>query len=275
MTPAIDPRLWPTSDEALIRAQAELANAAAAVLATGAWSPPANPLIAGCFAAYERDRSGPGQAGDEVWAAAVLWRPTDAATTRRRSDALLRGTGPGPAPRQARDVQAQTVTVDHVAAPYVPGLLARREGRVLADALRRLPRRPDVIMVDATGTDHPRRAGLAIHLGAVLDLPSVGVTHRPLVGRGTLPPFRRGSTTPVSLEGLEVARWVCTRSGARPVLAHAGWRTNAATAALVVLLASTPAARTPVPLQEARRVAREARVLIGTGPSGRGGTQLT
>jgi deoxyribonuclease V len=65
-----------------------------------------------------------------------------------------------------------------------------------------------------------------------------------------------------------VARWVCTRDRSRPVLAHAGWRTDAATAARLVLLASTPAARTPVPLQEARRVAREARSLAGGGVAG-------
>jgi deoxyribonuclease V len=95
------------------------------------------------------------------------------------------------------------------------------------------------------------------------------VTHRPLVGRGEFPPLRRGETAPVLFESLEVGRWVCTRTGARPVLAHAGWRTDAATAAELVLRASTNASRTPVPLQEARRVAREARALEGAGPVGR------
>jgi deoxyribonuclease V len=71
----------------------------------------------------------------------------------------------------------------------------------------------------------------------------------------------------VRLESVEVARWVCTRNGVRPVVAHAGWRTDAETAAELVLMASTPASRTPVPLQEARRVAREARALAGGGHS--------
>jgi deoxyribonuclease V len=55
---------------------------------------------------------------------------------------------------------------------------------------------------------------------------------------------------------------VCTRNGARPLVAHAGWRISPETAVDVVLETSTPAARTPVPLQEARRVAREARSLV-------------
>src|SRR5205807_8672844 len=146
-------------------------------------------------------------------------------------------------------------------APYGAGLLALREGPILERAVTGLRVPPDVLLVDATGLDHPRGAGLAVHLGAVTGVPSVGVTHRPLVAIGTLPPTRRGATSPAQLHGRTVGRWTCTRAGARPVLAHAGWRTDPDTAAALVLAVSTRAARTPVPLQEARRVAREARAL--------------
>jgi len=123
-----------------------------------------------------------------------------------------------------------------------------------------------VLLVDASGLDHPRRAGLALHLGAVTGIPTVGVTRRPLVAEeGELPALVRGASSPVRLAGEVVGHWVCTRTGARPVLAHAGWRTDPDTAAAVVLAASTQAARAPVPLQEARRVAREARFLEGGG----------
>ena len=256
---------WADSDDELVRTQTGLAAAAAAALARQAWSPTGAPLIAGCFVAYARGEAGPGHPGDRAWAAAVLWRAPQASDGRRRSDAVLRGTVQGPAPRQASDVDAQTVVAARVPAAYTPGLLARREGPILAAALAALPRRPDVAMVDATGLDHPRRAGLAIHLGAVLDLPTLGVTHRALVGDGPFPELRRGATTAVRFDSLEVGRWVCTRTGARPVLAHAGWRTDPGVAAGLVLLSSTSAARTPVPLQEARRVAREARGLAGAG----------
>ena len=100
-----------------------------------------------------------------------------------------------------------------------------------------------------------------MHLGAVLDLPTVGVTHRPLVGIGEEPAIARGNTTAILIGEEEVARWVRTASAVRPVVAHAAWRTDPATAAAVVLACSTEAARTPHPLQEARRVAREARWL--------------
>jgi deoxyribonuclease V len=163
-------------------------------------------------------------------------------------------------------VDAQAVVRGEVTAAYAPGLLALREGPILAAALLALSVRPDVVMVDATGLDHPRGAGLAVHLGAVLDMPTIGVTHRPLVGHGPLPDLQRGATAPVRVESLEVGRWVCTRTGARPVLAHAGWRTDARVAADLVLLSSTSASRTPIPLQEARRVAREARALAEVDP---------
>jgi deoxyribonuclease V len=174
---------------------------------------------------------------------------------------MLRGVVQGAEPRQARDVRAQAVVTGRVPAAYTRGLLALREGPILAAALEALSILPDVVMVDATGWDHPRRAGLAVHLGAFLDLPSVGVTHRPLSAEGTAPLFVRGGSSPLLLDGQVVARWVCTRNRARPVVAHAGWRTDPDTAAEVILTASTGQARTPVPLQEARRVAREARAL--------------
>ncbi len=254
---------WPQSKDELVRLQDGLAAAAATAQAIRPWSMGPEPLIAGCFVAYARGEAGPGRPGDRAWAAAVLWRAP--ATPRRtpRPGAVLRGKAQGPTPRQAHDVEGQAIVASRVPAAYVPGFLALREGPVLAAALRALPCLPDVVMLDATGLDHPRRAGLAVHMGAVLDLPTVGVTRRPLIGQGAFPGLWRGASAPVQVDSLEVGRWVRTRSGACPVLAHAAWRTDAAVAADAVLRCSTPASRTPVPLQEARRVAREARYLAG------------
>jgi deoxyribonuclease V len=219
-------------------------------------------LIAGsCFLAFARGQAGPGAAGDRGWAAAVVWPvrpPGPEAGRARKADAALKGSGPG-LPRQAGDVAEQSVVPGTVPASYRPGLLALREGPLLEEAVRSLTRLPDVLLVDATGRDHPRRAGLAVHLGARLDVPTVGVTHRPLLARGDLPALARGATSPLSIEGTVVACWVRTRSSARPVVAHAGWRTGPRTAAALVLACSSEAARTPIPLVEARRVAREAR----------------
>jgi deoxyinosine 3'endonuclease (endonuclease V) len=82
--------------------------------------------------------------------------------------------------------------------PYEPGLLALREGRLLEAPVRALPERPEGLIVNAGGRDHPRRAGLALHLGAALDLPSMGITDRPLLAEGPPPGPARRSDQPAA-----------------------------------------------------------------------------
>ena len=80
--------------------------------------------------------------------------------------------------------------------PYVPGLLSFREAPLVLEALRRIERRPDVVIVDGQGIAHPRRLGLAAHLGLCLDAPVVGCAKSRLVGtHDELGPARRGSGT--------------------------------------------------------------------------------
>ena len=260
----VDSGGWPTTAAALVEAQYRLAEASELV---EPWVPPVDPsaelFVGGCFVAFGEGSTGPGGTRDRGWAVAVLlrWQPgSSVARAPRNPDRVLIGTGPY-GPRQATDVVAQVVITGTTAAPYRPGLLAQRDGALLEGALRRLPRHADVLLVDATGRDHPRRAGLALHLGAVLEVPTVGVTRRPLLASGVLPPPERGATSPLHLDGELVARWTRTRSSARPIVAHAGWRTTAETAASVVLGTSSKGARIPAPLGEARRVAREARAI--------------
>ena len=198
-----------------------------------AWRPSASRLlVAGCFVCFPRGKKGAGAEGEPAWAAAVL---TD-----------------------GRRLISSAVAVGRAGAPYEPGLLALREGPVLEAAVRALPDAPDVLLVNATGRDHPRRAGLALHLGAVLDLPSVGVTDRPLVATGHEPAGERGARSPLLLEGKEVGCLLRTRQGARPLAVHVAWRTDV-DAAVKVVLRSLKRARSPAPLRLARRLAREAR----------------
>lgn len=160
--------------------------------------------------------------------------------------------------RADRHLAGTVVVRGQAGARYRPGLLALREGRLLEAAIRALPERPEVVIANATGRDHPRGAGLALHLGAVLDFPSVGVTDRPLLASDADPGADRGARSPLLLDGAEVALLVRTRAGARPLVVHPGWRTDLDTAASVVL-AAIRRARTPEPLRRARREARMAR----------------
>jgi deoxyribonuclease V len=223
--------MWPETPSELIRVQRELTSAWPAP-----WRPPdTRPLVAGCFVCFARGLRGRGHSGERGWAAAALMH----------SD---------------RHLAATAVVSGEAGAPYQPGLLALREGPLLEAAIRALPTEPEVLIANATGRDHPRRAGLALQLGAVLDLPSIGVTDRPLLARGAEASPERGTMNPLLLEGAEVARLVRTRLGARPLVVHAGWRTDLDTAASIVL-ATIRRARTPEPLRRARRAARQARAL--------------
>jgi deoxyribonuclease V len=218
---------WPHDAGELARAQEKLAAAR-----PPAWSAVGEPTIGACIVVFPRGKTGAGDAGDAAWAAA----------------AVLRG----------RRVVGDAVVTGEAGAPYAPGLLALREGPVLEAAVRALATDPDVLLADATGRDHPRRAGLALELGAVLDLPTVGVTHRPLLAEGDWPPDVAGSQSPLVLEGEAVGAWLRTRPGTRPLAVHPAWRTDLDTAVEVVLAASR-GHRTPEPLRRARRLARSAR----------------
>jgi deoxyribonuclease V len=153
---------------------------------------------------------------------------------------------------------ASAVIQGEAGAPYEPGLLALREGPLLEQAVRSLPQFPDVLLVNATGRDHPRGAGLATHLGYVLDIPSIGVTHRPLIAQGDWPALVKGSVSPVYVGKNVAGSWVATRKDVRPLVVHPAWRTDIAVAQNVVIV-STLRHRTPEPLREARRLARTAR----------------
>jgi deoxyribonuclease V len=167
--------------------------------------------------------------------------------------------------RADRHLDGTAVVRGKAGAPYQPGLLALREGRLLEAAVRALPGQPEVVIANATGRDHPHGAGLGLHLGAALDLPSVGVTDRPLLAVGVEPGPERGATSPLLLEGAEVARLLRTRVGARPLVVHPGWRTDLDTAVSVVL-AAIRRVRTPEPLRRARCEARRARAAEERGP---------
>jgi deoxyribonuclease V len=230
--------VWPSTAAELVRAQRELA-----VLLPPRWHPSsALPMVAGCYVCFARGKAGRGRAGERGWAAAVLMRGN-------------------------RRLVESAVAVGAAGGPYEPGLLALREGPLLEGVLRMLAGTPDVVIANATGRDHPRAAGLALHLGAVLDFPSIGVTDRPLQVQGPEPGPDPGATSPLRLRGAEVARLLRTRAGARPVVVHPGWRTDLDTATAVARAAARRA-RTPEPLRRARQLARFARAAAGGGACG-------
>lgn len=205
-----------------------------AARAVDEWTtPPQGSLgVGACFICFSRGYSGAGERGEPAWCAAVRMN--------------------------GRRIAEHVLVAGRAGERYIPGLLALREGPALEATVRALRRLPEVVVVNASGRDHPRRAGLALHLGAVLDIPTIGVTHRPLGGRGEWPGDERGAASSITLEGEIVGFWLRSRVHARPIVVHAGWRTPPETA-LEVARRCIRRARTPEPLRHARRLARLAR----------------
>jgi deoxyribonuclease V len=225
--------VWPADADLLIAYQQQLAIASPEPCAFD----PGTMSIGGCWVCFPRGLVGPGTDHDPAWCAAVI---------------MFGGR-----------VVEQRVISGTAGAPYVPGLMALRLGPLMEQAVRAPSARPDVLLLDATARDHPRRAGLALHLGAELDILTIGVTHRPLVAAGAWPSDRRGATSPLRIGESVVGCWLRTQPGVRPLAIHPGWRTDVATA-VEVITRLTSRRRTPEPLRRARQLARRARTQQGT-----------
>ncbi|MFF0487631.1 endonuclease V [Nocardia sp. NPDC004068] len=139
--------------------------------------------------------------------------------------------------------------------PYVPGLLAFRELPVTVAALEKLGSTPDLLICDGQGVAHPRRFGLACHVGVLTGLPTVGVA-KTVWGEYTEPGAKRGATGDVVVENEVVGRALRTRAGVKPVFVSVGHRIDLDTACAAVL-GLTPRYRQPETTRRADRLCRE------------------
>jgi deoxyribonuclease V len=138
--------------------------------------------------------------------------------------------------------------------PYVPGLLSFREIPVVLDALGQLSSPPDLLVCDGQGLAHPRRFGLACHLGVLTGLPSIGAAKSRLLGtHGALPP-ERGAWVPLVDRGETVGAVLRTRTGVSPLYVSVGHRVSLATA-IALVLACAPRYRLPETTRQAHRLA--------------------
>ncbi len=138
--------------------------------------------------------------------------------------------------------------------PYIPGLLSFREAPAILAALARLNSLPDVLIVDGHGYAHPRRFGVACHLGVLLDLPTIGLAKSILVGQVTPLGEAEGSRAEI-LEGKQVLGLALrTRAHVKPVYVSIGHRVDLPSAARVVLNCST-GYRLPQPARLAHHLA--------------------
>ncbi|WP_091646715.1 endonuclease V [Micromonospora pallida] len=159
----------------------------------------------------------------------------------------------------ARTLQVvdSAVATGRPAFEYVPGLFAFRELPALLDALDRLSTPPELLVCDGHGLAHPRRFGLACHLGVLTGLPAIGVGKTPLVGAWEPPAEHRGAWSSL-VDGTEVlGRVLRTQDGVKPVFVSVGHRMGLENACAQVL-ALAPHYRLPETTRTADRLCRTA-----------------
>ena len=137
--------------------------------------------------------------------------------------------------------------------PYIPGILSFREIPVLLDALNHLKIWPDVILCDGQGTAHPRRMGLASHLGVLLDWPTIGCAKSRLVGEFSDMAHRKGSFSLLCHKDEVIGAAARTRAGVKPVFVSPGNRITLEKS-LEIVFRCSPKYRIPEPLRRAHNL---------------------
>ena len=140
--------------------------------------------------------------------------------------------------------------VQNSAFPYVPGLLSFREAPALLEAFAKLKTQPDAVMFDGQGIAHPRRLGIASHVGLWLDVPTFGCAKSLLTGKYKEPGPKRGSLAPLVDKGDVIGTVVRTRDRVKPVFVSAGHKIDQASAVRLVL-ESAQGYRIPEPTRQA------------------------
>jgi len=193
-------------------------------------------LVAGVDCGYSRRQ-------DRLYAAVVLCRL------------------PARTPRRPEEVETmeEHLLVRKPRMPYVPGLLSFREAPPVLACFAQLRRRPDAVLVDGHGRAHPRRLGIACHLGLFLEVPTIGCAKSILVGAHRAPGSKRGSRAALVHGGETVGLALRTRDGVRPAYVSVGHLVDLEGAARLVLSA-TAGFRLPEPARRAHHLATMARI---------------
>lgn len=137
------------------------------------------------------------------------------------------------------DLVEQAIARQPTQFPYVPGLLSFREIPAILEALQQLRQPPDMLLCDGQGLAHPRRFGLACHLGLLTDLPSIGVAKSRLIGRYDELPEAKGAWVPLRDKGEIIGAVLRTRNRVKPLYISIGHKISLASAIHYVLACTT------------------------------------
>jgi len=195
-------------------------------------------VIVGLDCAFSRD-------GRRVFAAAVMLRVCSPAALGW--EAITPGGGGATLPKGFELEHMETVTAQlETTFPYIPGLLSFREAPVCLEVVKQLRHEPDLFVIDGQGVAHPRRFGLASHLGLFLDKPTIGCAKSRLIGTYEEPGPEKGAYSPLYDRDEVIGAVVRTRARVKPVFVSVGHKCTLEDA-IRLTLACTGRYRIPEP----------------------------
>jgi len=153
-------------------------------------------------------------------------------------------------------VLEKAVATKTVSFPYVPGMLAFREGPVILEVLGKLKSQPDLLMLDGQGIAHPRRFGIASHIGLLTDIPSIGCAKKILVGDYQEPQRTRGSIAYLTHGDETIGAVVRTRTAVKPIFVSIGHLMDL-NGSIRIILKSCRGYRLPEPIRKADHLSRK------------------
>ncbi len=139
--------------------------------------------------------------------------------------------------------------------PYIPGFLSFREGPAIVKAIRKLKKKPDLIILDGHGIAHPVNFGIASHIGVITGIPAIGCAKRRLIGEYDEPALKRGSYSLIYYKGGVIGAVLRTRDNVRPVFVSPGHLINIEDS-IKIILNSTKNYRIPEPLRRSDILSR-------------------
>lgn len=128
------------------------------------------------------------------------------------------------------DIKQSVIAIEESPFPYISGLLSFREAPVILKALSVLERQPDLLMIDGQGVAHPRRLGIAAHIGVLTGLPSIGIAKSRLCGSYKEPSFSKGSYTLLTDKDERIGTVLRSRDNVKPLFVSAGHKISQETA---------------------------------------------
>ncbi|MEM2991246.1 MAG: endonuclease V [Halobacteria archaeon] len=135
---------------------------------------------------------------------------------------------------ESLEIKTRSMAIDEIKFPYLPGYLFFREGLAIIKAFSRLEIKPDILIVDGCGINHPRKAGLASHVGVELDISAIGVSKSLLCGEIQSKPQREGEFKFIMQEGRKTAVLLLSKSNCRPIVVAPGHKISLKSAVKIV-----------------------------------------